>query len=1157
MQTSPKNHTWKLMLLIFTAISLLPACANAKVGDFSNDGAFQRDNGLRGELILNGSWRWQPVVKGIETPNADKWLFRNVPGYRIREFFIRDKSGRRVSKLDGKTLTGEELCWQEREFTLPANWKGRKVILEFYSARNNSVIYLDGKKIGELTHVHPGEFILPEPLKFDRPYRLTVKTEGIYSDVWLRSYQKKTMIEDDYLITSFRQKHLQLKATGFGKAGSIRLSIAEDEKFTKPAKPADTANPIIGSRHSWSIDTKFPWANPKIWSQEHPNLYWYKVELLKKSGRAIDATLPRRFGFREFWIKGGDFMLNDKPVYLNTHMIPAFKFVVTSNNRAAAKTRRFVREYIRRYKDIHMNALAMWGFGETQGGVVFDVLDETGMITYTTTGWYKHYRNVRRFPKRKVLWEARTEKLIKRYRHHPSIVMWDYYGGSQVWDYCPGTIDGSRDPEKDWPIIMRQANKCYRKVSGLYNEFDGTRPILWHSSESWAAPVVATMGYLGFDFDLQERENWPFAWDKTRHKPIYSTEFGMPYYANWKARRKRGTHKNLGTLALEYSAMYFGDKLYRETPDKQLPFLSGLEIKYEPGLTLPKTKTKALFTRQTIQAWRTYGISLGIFAEQRYWYDKDALYAYYSKGEDPRRPGSTPDQWDKIDSVVGNKLNEVGVAAKEVLTPLYIYIGGDRHFTGKDHSFYAGEKIVKRVVAINDHDDNADIKGSWELIDDKGNASASGKLDALTLKPGRRSIKDLKISFNAPDVRERAMFTLKVKMQSNLKGRLSDEMTLDVFPRPAPLAKLSGVTIYCYDPKGDTRGMLKKLGVAFKNRTAKSLKGINLTRSILVIGRHCLEKKANVENLGKKLDVMINNGLRVIVFEQATENMLGVRLEKTAPRQAFIRAAGHPVFKGLRDCDMKYWRGDSDLVKPYDDPLDAYDGKLPAHKNDYPKRLWHWGNDHIVATYVIKKPQVGACRALIDCGFDLMETPLLETVKGKGRIIFCQLDVTNRYSIDPAATRIVNNIFTYMSRAWSPKTQLTKLVAMGAKGTATRFRWTPTAGPISWGISAADLHFRSKASFAPAGVESGNPVLYTWVKDKGRKVIGHTLNVKSLKSNWHKAKVNRIHAALRINQGGTSIAGPSTALHGDDKALYPIDWLEGEGFVHPYLHFRW
>jgi len=26
-------------------------------------------------------------------------------------------------------------------------------------------------------------------------------------------------------------------------------------------------------------------------------------------------------------------------------------------------------------------------------------------------------------------------------------------------------------------------------------------------------------------------------------------------------------------------------------------------------------------------------------------------------------------------------------------------------------------------------------------------------------------------------------------------------------------------------------------------------------------------------------------------------------------------------------------------------------------------------------------------------------------------------------------------------------------------------------------------------------------------------------------------------------------------LHGDAKALYPVEWLEG--FVHPYSHWRW
>jgi hypothetical protein len=83
---------------------------------------------------------------------------------------------------------------------------------------------------------------------------------------------------------------------------------------------------------------------------------------------------------------------------------------------------------------------------------------------------------------------------------------------------------------------------------------------------------------------------------------------------------------------------------------------------------------------------------------------------------------------------------------------------------------------------------------------------------------------------------------------------------------------------------------------------------------------------------------------------------------------------------------------------------------------EFPDRIAHVSNTNAVASRTLVRPQVGAVRALAVSGFDLAESPLLEVTRGKGRILFCQLDVSSRYGIDPAATQIVDNIFEYMTK---------------------------------------------------------------------------------------------------------------------------------------------
>ena len=1129
--------------------------------NWTNEGAFQRDNGLRGELILNGSWRWQPWQEGSSAPQADAWLLRNVPG-NDKQFFIRDGSGKVVKEWKGKGITGVERCWQEREFTIPAAWKGRKVVLEFYSILGKTEVYLDDQKLGDLSQYECAQFQLPEPVRFHGAYKLTVLTDAIYDDVWLRSCPAAERIEDHYLTTSFRSKQLRIRASGSlanaaQKDARVRVTVAEKEGLESPVKQFEAAA-NADEKGAWSVDASNGWENPRPWSIEHPNLYWFKVELLDGSGKALDATLAERFGFREFWINGGDFYLNDKPFHAYSDMIPAFKF-----NRLAAKTSRFVLENVRRWKELGLNACMMWGFGETSGKVVFDVLDEVGYVTWTSAPDYGDYVEKPEDLQKKGPWEKRLTSVIKRYRHHPSLVMWDEGGGSQIWDYCPGTLDGSRDPAVDWPAEMKGIIARYLRVAELFNRVDGTRPVIWHSSVAKPTPIVCTMGYLGFDMDLQERENWPLAWSKVRHKPLFNMEFGMPFERNWVTRDTRGSAKDPKPLFLEYSAMYFGDAFYRTESVEALPRLSGEKSPYYK-MSLSFEQTKALFTKRTIQAWRTYGVNMGPWGEQRLWYEPDSVYRYESKGEDPRRPGATPDEYKQIDEVVGDKLNPIGEAGKEALTPLYVFIGGDAHFTRKDHAFESGEEVLKHAVVVNDLEEPVTLSGKWQLVDDARVAAddwsdvvLQGDLKSVTVQPGRRALNDLVVSFKAPPVDKRKAFTLKVSMTADHEGWLADQFSIEVFPvHKGPVA--AAATILCFDPVGDTEILLNAAGLKFQK-----VQDLSQAKpgDLLVIGRHCLEKKEHRDMLTGGLDAAVADGLRVIVFEQAANNVLGLNLEETSPRHTFIRAPGHPVFRGLEEADFVYWRGESDLIKAYADPLDPYGGKAPRARGGeegYPLRLWHWGNDNNVATYVIKKPQVGASRPLVDCGFDLLETPLLETARGKGRIVFCQLDVTNRYGRDPAATRLVDNLFAYLSSAKTPNDKLEDPIHLSREKPSgvmlvefKGYRAKLPEGPLSWGINAADLFFRQELTLPGVKSAQGDAVLFAWVKD----AAGSTIGPESMKTGWQKSKAMRIIAALRVNQGGSSDAGPMMKLQGDSKSLYPVEWREG--FVDPYDHWRW
>jgi beta-galactosidase len=82
-------------------------------------------------------------------------------------------------------------------------------------------------------------------------------------------------------------------------------------------------------------------------------------------------------------------------------------------------------------------------------------------------------------------------------------------------------------------------------------------------------------------------------------------------------------------------------------------------------------------------------------------------------------------------------------------------------------------------------------------------------------------------------------------------------------------------------------------------------------------------------------------------------------------------------------------------------------------------RAWRCGCRGNVASVLIEKPACGDFLPIVDGGFSLQYSPLLEYREGKGIVLFCQMDVTGRTQSDPAAQTLTANILEYIS-AWKP-----------------------------------------------------------------------------------------------------------------------------------------
>ena len=96
------------------------------------------------------------------------------------------------------------------------------------------------------------------------------------------------------------------------------------------------------------------------------------------------------------------------------------------------------------------------------------------------------------------------------------------------------------------------------------------------------------------------------------------------------------------------------------------------------------------------------------------------------------------------------------------------------------------------------------------------------------------------------------------------------------------------------------------------------------------------------------------------------------------------------------------------MAPPYPEPPAELMKIQGSHQ--FPRRFPHWSSKGVVATYCVEKPHTGPFETLLDCEFDLMYSPLLEAKIGRGRVILCLLDVTERYGREPVPTLLVDRL---------------------------------------------------------------------------------------------------------------------------------------------------
>jgi hypothetical protein len=270
------------------------------------------------------------------------------------------------------------------------------------------------------------------------------------------------------------------------------------------------------------------------------------------------------------------------------------------------------------------------------------------------------------------------------------------------------------------------------------------------------------------------------------------------------------------------------------------------------------------------------------------------------------------------------------------------------------------------------------------------------------------------LRFDLPATLAAGKYELKATAKFSNGETQQDSFTIDVLPAPTD-PKVVTAKAALFDPKGETAQLLTRLKAKFTVVDASA----DLTDyDLLIIGKGALTPEGPGPNVGR-----VRDGLKVIVFEQTAqvlEQRFGFHVTEYGLRQVFQRVPHHPLLAGIMAEHLHDWRGVATLLpprlsytlRPRHGPTVKWCGIDVAH-------AWPCGCRGNVASVLIEKPARGDFLPILDGGFALQYSPLLEYREGKGMVLFCQMDVTGRSESDPAADALTRNLLRYAS-AWKP-----------------------------------------------------------------------------------------------------------------------------------------
>ena len=1012
----------------------------------------------RAEINLNGLWLFQPG-KQLPKPTGP-WAAIRVPG----SWDVQSEWGNApMPGLVGPipAWPGVEMgsskdpvanfvlkqthAWYQRDLTIPADWNGRKILIDFERVSTDASVLIDGKKVAELhwpggisdltPHVTPGRthllqvFVTAVPSEKELLIAMrddyadkgntALRQRGIIGDVMLYAQPKGPTLGSMAVRCSVEKKQfsLELRAENLtkefiGKA-TATLKSWPDGKEVKKFETEVTLTP------DQTTTLTFPWADPKLWDIGEPNLYTVSFRI-DSPGFKDERT--ERFGFREIRRDGRKIFLNGREfrarlTHANADNIGGMQEVASA--------------LIERSLKHGYNMLEIWpndtfrrGFADFRADYA-RWADEKGMLLMMPLvrpddifDWKKAIP-----AEQHAVWLKANQTLIQKLWNSPSVALYIFFGNEFMTadDQNPHRLGNRAALAQSQQKDTSAAEKLVSELRSL----DPSRLFGSHSGASVGGEFHTANHYMGIT-PLQEREETPAIWANSGDIPYGAVEFCTPFAGDMN-RARMSWNSYSEPLATEHMAAMLGTQAYLAETDA---FRKNLTATYDAAASRytvwsgqfdgklyfdaypPYHDYQVDQLRRVWRAWRTYGVNLGMIQWEKVLESKaqgEATLPAFQPGRRGFYHPVVPASWVSAQPLDPEKLEPRQLAYYQGIQPLIAYIGGpaeDGNWVAKDHHFTAGDSAEQSIVIVNDSLHEQAYKATWSLTYPNQPSSLTGEFIGR-LPAGENKI--IPLPFTVPGVAAKTDATLSMECilgEPAAPITLKDNKSLRFYPLPTAAAKL---TVQAFDPEGKTTGLLKSLGFTVTQFSADR----SAASDLVVIGRRAMSDPA-FPSLALRDHVAA--GGNAVIFSQDPEFMrtrAGLRIHQWIARQFWPVAtqASHPLLAGLDADDLRDWNGSSTLLSPYN----AEDLTTSAQRNGYPTYGYRVGGRGGVSSSAWEKPHHSGWTPLLEGEFDLAYSPLMELAHGKGTLVLNSMDVEDR--AEPAARMLTQRVIEYAATA--------------------------------------------------------------------------------------------------------------------------------------------